>query len=728
MASDHKYLATGRFGRFRSFSGFLLLVGLAIVSLLMSHNQEVGTDTALVGRVSSERLLIKEFARYREPVMSIVTNPDVSLPRVRAEHYSPDGKWLVLCVTNPNLDSNSGALVALNLERFEVTMHRTDNVSTELIFSPDGSLLAVPLRRGTFSLIELPDKVRDLTLPTGDAVTSFALSKDQSMLAVAQSADRTSGVVTIFDLKTERELCTMSVPSRPVDQLEFSSDGKYLAALKDWSPSVKRETMQLSLFETRSGSLVSDVDTGWNAIFKLGFSEDGKHVYALQHGSLLSAGVPALDGVEKREFESKLLGGQWPQFSGSGYLLFASKRGLAVYNIARNETAFEIQDGLIGYFTDGGRKLEVLDEKRQSSVYDLAGNKLAAAPTHPDILRPKQTGFGMSWDSWCPVFSTRTGEAVAVLQILSIKDELAWVSWTSENHIAGSANWEDYAKVVWRGGGRRHENDRESVRKAFVNPELLTGKISYPKAYPVSQGLRAKEVQELLSEVLEEPGSWNQMCSGIPRIPQSVLPLYGFSRQWRGYYISEQQLEQLRDSRNLVINEICKRLRQRKMVFAQPERIENSSETSGWFGKSEKPPSEELENLILILLDLNAVEALPILLELESELYKQTDLESVGVIDEAETRSVRYSSHVQLLSLLTAILQNENVSFESSLSYELCEEPSFDPSEPKRKFRSYEYSKVTRDIIIEHVEQFIANTNPLDYVGPNAMTRNARRR
>ena len=210
----------------------------------------------------------------------------------------------------------------------------------------------------------------------------------------------------------------------------------------------------------------------------------------------------------------------------------------------------------------------------------------------------------------------------------------------------------------------------------------------------------AKEqtVGALLNEVIAEPGSWVQMCSIVrPNSPEK-LPIGGFFRNWTEVKISEQNFLRLRARRTEVVSEIGKRL-----IAITPGTVKQARKEAEVFSgkKYELKVSNNLELYLVMLQDLNGVEALEELLALEAEVNK------VGCYDSIKSSGsgvIWYPSHVQILSTITALLNNEQPHLLDKLP-----EPAT-------------YDKATRDTIARLARQFLKTTKPADYRGPKGMS------
>lgn len=184
----------------------------------------------------------------------------------------------------------------------------------------------------------------------------------------------------------------------------------------------------------------------------------------------------------------------------------------------------------------------------------------------------------------------------------------------------------------------------------------------------------AEPGSKILDDVLAKPGYWTQMCSArvmlAPReaagnFPTHVpsLPLFGYER-WTESKISADNFRRLRHQRSEVIAEIVSRL----AVKARQEY---------W----------------MILLDLNGIEALPALLRFEKQ-FKVHKLRA--------DLDVRDSAHIQVLSVITALLKNEGVKGLEVLR------PVYDQEQ--------------RDSIVAMSESFLKSTPPRHYRAAAGMT------
>lgn len=130
------------------------------------------------------------------------------------------------------------------------------------------------------------------------------------------------------------------------------------------------------------------------------------------------------------------------------------------------------------------------------------------------------------------------------------------------------------------------------------------------------------------------------MCMLPPSRPLSDLPINGYLRSWSETRISPDNFKRLRAQRAQVLAEIERRL------LSLAKHPGNDSDSS------------PLDSYLMVLLDLNGVEALPSLLKLEKALDAQAAYRIHPELLDSQ-KAPRLSRHVQLLSTITALLTNE---------------------------------------------------------------------
>lgn len=144
---------------------------------------------------------------------------------------------------------------------------------------------------------------------------------------------------------------------------------------------------------------------------------------------------------------------------------------------------------------------------------------------------------------------------------------------------------------------------------------------------------------ELIDNIVKNPGYFSQNCRGPAQFPADELPLFGYRRSWSDVKISPENFLKLRAQRRDVLREIA--------VQLDAMNVERSRSD---FSRGEM--------LLMMIQDLNGVEALAALVRLEKAFDKVAWYRTGGPAP-AGTRSA-YPAHVQVLSTISAILKNEN--------------------------------------------------------------------
>ena len=303
------------------------------------------------------------------------------------------------------------------------------------------------------------------------------------------------------------------------------------------------------------------------------------------------------------------------------------------------------------------------------------------------LSRPILTPLCWGNQNSLSVGSPLSANPVARLQPLALSKngELEWVGWSAADEMAGSPNWRKYAQPFFRNHKSPPPDRPDALGTAFRQPASLSGQAAASVAYTRS----SKPIQPgvLIDQVLVDPGFYNQMCSSPRLKPPGEIPLYGdYRRDWSLFYISSENFERLRDARYPVLQEIGRRLPQALKTPPPAWSNKHSFRT--------ETAEDVLEVYLAILLDLNGVEALPALLKLEQSL------DSVSPYSKNKL-SRRYSTHVQVLSVITAILANEQAT-----------------PQPESKTT---YDKKHRDQIVGAARQYLAQAKPAQFRAASAM-------
>lgn len=192
---------------------------------------------------------------------------------------------------------------------------------------------------------------------------------------------------------------------------------------------------------------------------------------------------------------------------------------------------------------------------------------------------------------------------------------------------------------------------------------------------------------ELVNNVLKNPGYFSQNCNIPPPLPDKQLPLYGYRRSWSDSKISAENFAKLRAQRSEVVKALAVQL--------------DGVNAKGFVSDEDYETRAKAETLLMMVLDLNAVEALSALLRLEKALDKMAYYHTGK---SAPPKDYRLPPQAQVLSVITAILKNEKAAGVDKLG-------------PKAT-----YDKATRDRIVALAEAFERNVDPSKWQRGKAMT------
>jgi WD40 repeat protein/uncharacterized caspase-like protein len=188
---------------------------------------------------------------------------------------SPDGNQFALFGDDSEphvklIDLSSGS----EKRRFKIPDDRID--SLQLVFTPDGRLLAGGIVERRFKLWDLSAKTdQELTRTTKD-FSHIKFSRDGRFLALSESY-----TIRVWDVASLRELLSLKVPNAGLHAqgdlfvnayVSFSDDGKRIA-----TGGFDTDT---TLWETETGKKLANLTGRTNMAYNVAFSADGTQLYS----------------------------------------------------------------------------------------------------------------------------------------------------------------------------------------------------------------------------------------------------------------------------------------------------------------------------------------------------------------------------------------------------------------------------------------------------------------
>ena len=183
------------------------------------------------------------------------------------------------------------------------------------------------------------------------------------------------------------------------------------------------------------------------------------------------------------------------------------------------------------------------------------------------------------------------------------------------------------------------------------------------------------------------------------------IPLTGYDRGWATNKISAKNFKRLRHQRSEVISDLCRRLESLtpdavKICASQTDWIANRKNDSNLYTLKR---AENLDLYLMMLLDLNAIEALPTLLRLEKAVEPKAAYRLPIEVLRANGPLGTELEHLRLLSIIAALLKNEQAPGHSKLA------------------PSIRYNQTGRDLMIQVANDFAKEADPKKYRGAAAM-------
>ncbi|MCX6065510.1 MAG: hypothetical protein NT121_07115 [Chloroflexi bacterium] len=150
---------------------------------------------------------------------------------------SPDGKTIASVFCNPVNDDilkcEQESIILWNAatqeqigQKMDIATNTENDISVQMVYSPDGKTLAVTLDNSALILWEIGSSAPKEQIPAPGGIAQMAFSPDGKTLAFA--SDRNINFVDVATGKVQKELPSGS--SKSILSLAFSPDGKYLAS------------------------------------------------------------------------------------------------------------------------------------------------------------------------------------------------------------------------------------------------------------------------------------------------------------------------------------------------------------------------------------------------------------------------------------------------------------------------------------------------------------------
>ncbi len=190
--------------------------------------------------------------------------------RVASLDWSPAGPYLAVTT-----DDETVSIVEVETGRTLQRLPHTARVR-DVEFIPDGSSLVT----STAEALQLWDlKTGRSLIVSPDGHTDIAVSRDGELVAAVHSAS-----VSLVDLAHGFRRTTLVTAGVDAECVAFSPDGKTLAVAQA-SPSA------VSLWDTRTGQQLLQMECTASFIYEIGFSEDGRSLLASGRAGRINGGI-----------------------------------------------------------------------------------------------------------------------------------------------------------------------------------------------------------------------------------------------------------------------------------------------------------------------------------------------------------------------------------------------------------------------------------------------------
>jgi WD40 repeat protein len=263
----------------------ILLAALLFVAAL-----GIGADTD-IARLYAESVTPSSTPSYLYPTITsqnagrLVQIAQVMHPWIGELSWSANAKALALAASD-------GIFLLHPADSFtaEQRLDGSENTTRDVVFNPDGSILAYSIVDHSRDVARLADSSTGSVLHDFVAqglVTGIAFSPDGSVVGIGEGDDLRGipGMVRIWEVTTGKQLLVLRIGRQMVNSLAFSPDGKHLAV------SCRDRVVQIWNLETEIDTLVlkGHTDLMGPVIFSpdgviLAFGDIDQDLYGDLHG------------------------------------------------------------------------------------------------------------------------------------------------------------------------------------------------------------------------------------------------------------------------------------------------------------------------------------------------------------------------------------------------------------------------------------------------------------